>query len=157
MPEGKKVSESYTEQYHIVMSGDINGSGRLFGGRLLEWIDEISGIVAMRHCGGTVTTVAIDNLRFKSGAYLNNIVVLEGRVTYTGRTSMEVRVDTYIEGTDGMRRAINRAYISMVGMDENDRPTPVPPIILESKQQEAEYEAAKKRIQYRKQRSLEGF
>lgn len=157
MTKGKKVSDSFTEQYHIVMSGDINGSGRLFGGRLLAWIDEISGIVAMRHCGGTVTTVAIDNLRFKAGAYLNDVVVLEGRVTYTGRTSMEVRVDTYVEGHDGMRRPINRAYFSMVGMDDNDRPAPVPPIILENEQQEAEYEAAKKRIQYRKQRSQEGF
>ena len=75
MIKEKKVSESFTEQYHIVMSGDINGSGRLFGGKLLSWIDEIAGIVAMRHCGGTVTTVAIDNLRFKAGAYLNDVVV----------------------------------------------------------------------------------
>ena len=158
MIKEKKVSESFTEQYHIVMSGDINGSGRLFGGKLLSWIDEIAGIVAMRHCGGTVTTVAIDNLRFKAGAYLNDVVVLEGRVTYTGRTSMEVRVDTYIEGKkDGLRRPINRAYFSMVGMDENDKPTPVPTIVFENELQKLEWEAAKKRIEYRKKRREQGF
>ncbi len=157
MLNGKKVSDSFTEQYHIVMSGDINGSGRLFGGKLLSWIDETAGIVAMRHCGGTVTTISIDNLRFKAGAYLNDVVVLEGRVTYTGRTSMEVRVDTYIEGRDGLRRPINRAYFGMVGMDANDKPTPVPPIILETDLQKLEYELAKKRIELRKQRTQEGF
>lgn len=157
MIKERKVSDSFTEQYHIVMSGDINGAGRLFGGKLLAWIDETAGIVAMRHCRGTVTTVSIDNLRFKAGAYLNDVVVLEGRVTYTGRTSMEVRVDTYIEGRDGYRRAINRAYFSMVAMDENDKPTQVPAIVLETDLQRAEYEAAKKRIEYRKRRTQEGF
>ena len=91
----KKVSDSETHQLHVVIHPDINGFGRLFGGRLLEWIDEVAGATARRHCGRDATTVAIDNLYFKSGAYLNDIIVLIGKVTHVGHTSMEVRVDTY--------------------------------------------------------------
>ena len=93
----KKVSDSETHQLHVVIHPDINGFGRLFGGRLLEWIDEVAGATARRHCGRDATTVAIDNLYFKSGAYLNDIIVLIGKVTHVGHTSMEVRVDTYRE------------------------------------------------------------
>ena len=74
----KKVSDSETHQLHVVIHPDINGFGRLFGGRLLEWIDEVAGATARRHCGRDATTVAIDNLYFKSGAYLNDIIVLIG-------------------------------------------------------------------------------
>ena len=69
----KKVSDSRTEQLRVVIYPDINGFGRLFGGRLLAWIDEVAGATARRHCGYNATTVAIDNLYFKDGAYLNDI------------------------------------------------------------------------------------
>ena len=60
----KKVSDSETEQLRVVIYPDINGFGRLFGGRLLAWIDEVAGATARRHCGRDATTVAIDNLHF---------------------------------------------------------------------------------------------
>lgn len=59
--EAKKVSDSKTVQHRIVMPRDINGFGRLFGGQLLTWIDEVAGATARRHCGRDATTVAIDN------------------------------------------------------------------------------------------------
>ena len=93
----KRISESQTEQVQIVMPGDTNGYGRLFGGRLVEWIDIVAAVVARRHSGREVTTVSIDNLNFKAPAHSNETVVLIGRVTYAGRTSMEIRVDTYAE------------------------------------------------------------
>ena len=90
--EPKKVSDSLTEQMHVVIYPHINGFGRLFGGQLLQWIDEVAGATARRHCGHDATTAAIDNLQFKSGAFLNDVLILIGRVTYVGSTSMEVRV-----------------------------------------------------------------
>ena len=77
----KKVSASVTHQLHVVIHPDINGFRRLFGGRLLEWIDEVAGATARRHCGRDATTVAIDNLYFKSGAYLNDITASAARST----------------------------------------------------------------------------
>ena len=107
--EPKKVTDSLTEQIHVVIYPDINGFGRLFGGQLLKWIDEVAGATARRHCGNNATTAAIDNLQFKAGAFINDVLVLTGRVTYVGKTSMEVRVDTYKENPDGTRHPINRA------------------------------------------------
>lgn len=142
----RTVEYSRTEQTHIVQPADLNGGGRLFGGTLLKMIDEVAAIVAMRHCGfKTVTTAAIDNLVFKSGAYVNDLIVLIGYVIYTGKTSMEVRVDTYVERTDGMRYPINRAHIVLVALDEKNRPTAVPQLVLQNDIQREEFLQAQKR------------
>jgi len=153
----KKVSESATEIVRILLYSDINGFGRLFGGKLLSWIDEVAGATARRHCGCNVTTAAIDNLHFKSGAYINDMIVLVGKVTYVGTTSMEVRVDTYIEDSTGTRTPINRAYFVMVAMDENDKPTQVPPLILENDGEHMEWENPKKRRELTLLRKKEGY
>ena len=153
----KRVEDSMTETIHMVMPNHLNGANRLFGGILMQWIDETAGIVAMRHSQANVTTVAVDNLKFMKGAYQNDLVVVRGKVTYVGRTSMEVRVDTYVESLDGIRRPINRAYFVMVAIDENDRPKPVPKLIVETPQEIAEWETAELRTKMRKQRKTEGF
>lgn len=153
----KKVSESFTTNYHLLLNEDINGTGRLYGGRLLEWIDEMAGIVAMRHAGPPVTTAAIDNLQFKKAAFLNDIVVMTGKITHTGHTSMEIRVDTYVEKPDGMRYPINRAYLTVVAIDEDGHARPVPKLIVESESEIAEWEGAEKRIKNRKLRRKDGF
>ena len=54
---------------------------KAFGGQLMQWIDELAGIVSIRHAGGRITTASIDNLNFKAGAYLNDTIVLIGRIT----------------------------------------------------------------------------
>jgi len=144
--ENKTVNYSKTEQVHLIQPSHLNGGMRLFGGTLLNWIDEVAAIVAMRHAGvKTVTTAAIDHLEFKAGAYLNDLIVLIGYVIYTGKTSMEVRVDTYVESTDGMRRPINRANIVLVALDENNNPTPIPQLLLENDIQREEFMQAKLR------------
>lgn len=154
----RTVSYSKTEQVHLIQPSHLNGGNRLFGGALLNWIDEVAAIVAMRHAGvKTVTTAAIDQLEFKAGAYLNDLIVLVGYVVYTGKTSMEVRVDTYVENKEGVRKAINSAYFVMVALDENDKPVPVPQLIIETEEQKAEWESAKKRREIRSQRKVEGF
>ena len=153
----KKAEDSITEQQYLICPAHINHYGRLFGGQLLKWIDELAGIVAIRHCGGTVTTAAIDNLQFQAPAYTGDMIVLQGRVTYVGRTSMEIRVDTYRESLDGTRELINVAYIDMVSINCKGQPEEVPDLLLETEAQRQEYEAAKKRKQLRKQRRKEGF
>ena len=147
----RTVSYAKTEQVHLIQPAHLNGGMRLFGGSLLNWIDEVAAIVAMRHAGvKTVTTAAIDQLEFKAGAYLNDLIVLIGYVVYTGKTSMEVRVDTYVESTDGMRHPINRAYIVLVALDEKNRPTAVPQLVLENDIQKEEFAQAKKRKEQRR-------
>ena len=157
MRPSKKVSESMTEQQYLIRPVHMNHYNRLFGGELLRWIDELAGIVARRHCNANITTAAIDNLQFKAPVFAGQMLVLVGKVTYTGSTSMEVRVDTYTEDLDGIRRVINRAYFVMVAIDDNGKPIPVPEIIPETEEQKMEYEAGIKRREMRKQRRQEGF
>ena len=153
----KKVEDSLTEQQYLICPAHINHYGRLFGGQLLKWIDELAGIVAIRHCGATVTTAAIDNLQFQAPAYTGDMIVLRGMVTYVGRTSMEVRVDTYREALDGTREMINRAYIDMVCINCKGQPMEVPELCIETDAQRQEYEAARRRKALRKQRRQEGY
>ena len=154
----KHISDSVTEQIHLLKYEDINGEGRLFGGKLVSWIDEVAGTVAKRHSGTKVTTASIDNLQFKNAAYLDDLVVIIGHMTYVGRTSMEVRVDSYVEDINGFRHPINRAFLTLVALDDNQKPTPVPfGLIIENDIQQAEWDNARKRMELRRYRSDEAF
>jgi acyl-CoA hydrolase len=148
----KKVADSMTEQQYLICPAHINHYGRLFGGQLLYWIDELAGIVAIRHSGTIVTTAVIDNLQFRAPAYEGDMIVLQGQVTYVGRTSMEVRVDTFTESLNGSRQMINRAYIDMVAIDGDGKPVEVPGLIPETEEEKREYEAAAQRRAQRKER-----
>ena len=148
--EERKVSESMVETVHMVRPNHMNAAGRLFGGMLMQWLDEVAGMVAKRHTRSNVITASVDNLHFIHGAYQGEMVVIIGKVTYVGNSSMEVRVDTYVEHLeDGMRHPINRAYFTMVALDENDKPKRVPRLILETE--------AEKRKDMRTRRKREGF
>lgn len=157
MDRRKKVADSRTEQVYVIRSRHINPQGRLFGGCLLQWIDEMAGIVSRRHSGKLVTTATIDNLDFTAGAYQNDMIVLVGRVTYVGRTSMEIRVDTYVEDLEGVRKSINKAYIVMVAVDEDGRPVEVPGLLICSEEEQEEWRGGERRYQLRRQRRIEGF
>ena len=152
--EFKRISDSATENAKIVQSKDINGQNRLFGGRLMEWIDETAALAAMRHCGGLVTTCAVDQLVFEHGAMLNQVVVLKSRVTYVGNTSLEVKVDTFVEELEtGDHFSINHAYLVFVHIDDNGQPVPIRyGIKIESESEQAEWDNALIRSALRKER-----
>ena len=153
----KRVSDSITHHVEIIMPQHINGQRRLFGGVLMQWIDVVAAVTARRHSGCNVVTAAVDNLNFKPGANINDSLVLEGRVTYAGTTSMEVRVDTFVEKLDGEKKEINRAYFVMVALDEDKNPTKVPKLIIETDEEKEEFEAGRKRYELRKIRKKENY
>lgn len=157
MANKKTVVDSMTEQVYNIRPHQINAAGRLFGGALMSWIDELAAIVAMRHAQTHVTTAAIDNLNFKAGAYQGNMVVLRGRLTFVGSTSMEVQVETFTEALSGERKLINRAYLILVALDENQEPICVPKLTVETEEEIANWKAGEKRYALRKQRKIEGY
>ena len=130
--EVRTVDDSRVETVHIVRPNHLNGANRLFGGILMQWIDEVAGIVAKRHSMSNVTTASVDNLTFLHGAYQNDLVVIKGKMTWVGSTSMEVCVDTYVENNMGERNRINNAHFMMVALDENDNPVRVPRLKLQT-------------------------
>lgn len=141
----RRVSESRAMHTEIVMSAHVNGAGRLFGGQLMQWIDVLAGVVARRHAGMDVITASISSLEFKAPAHMNDTIEMIGQIVYAGRTSMEVRVDTYVESLSRRRTHVNRAYLTMVALGEDGLPAPVPALIPETDEDKSEYFAAEQR------------
>ncbi len=140
-----------TTAVQIVMPQHCNGYSkpRLFGGQIMAWIDVVGAVAARRYTQKAVTTVCIDNLTFLKPAYLNDTVVQEAQVTWTGHTSLEVRVDSMVERLDGSRELINRAYVVFVAIDDQDRPSSVPPFIPNTDEEKEEFEKAELRREIR--------
>ena len=151
-PEAKTVDESRVETVHIVRPNHLNGANRLFGGILMQWIDEVAGIVAKRHSMTNVTTASVDNLTFLHGAYQNEMIVIKGKITWVGSSSMEVCVDTYVENLSGQRDRINNAHFMMVALDENDKPVKVPKLILQTEDEKLAWAHGEERRRIRNQR-----
>lgn len=151
----KRVEDSKTETAHLIRPNHLNGANRLFGGTLMQWIDEVAAVVAKRHAGTNVTTASVDNLTFLKGAYQNDLVIIKGKVTWVGKTSMEICVDTYVENLNGERTQINNAHFMMIALDENDKPIRVPKLILETDDEKLAWEHGEERRKIRIKRKEE--
>ncbi len=140
-----------TSGVQIVLPQHCNGykKPRLFGGQIMAWIDIIGAVAARRFANRAVTTVCVDHLTFIAPAFLNDTVVQEAYVTWSGRTSMEVRVDSYVEQLNGERQMVNRAYAVFVALDDDDHPAPVPVFTPETEEEKQEYQAAQERRRIR--------
>ena len=134
------------------MPADVNCGFNLFGGILMQWIDVVAAVVARRHAGSEVLTAAVDHLEFIAPAHLNDIVTLKGRVTFVGRTSMEICVDTYVEhiGGEAERLHVNRAYLTMVALGADHKPHIVPSLDLQTDDERADFAAGQKRREARR-------
>ena len=157
MMNRKQVKDSLTEQVYIVRPQHANCYERLFGGMLMQWMDEMAGVVSRRHSGQEIVTAAVDNLNFKEAARIGDMVVLVGKVTHVGHTSMEIRVDVYIEKSSGLRRSINRAYFVMVAVNAKGEPMRVPELEIRTESEKAEWQGGEKRYDLRRLRRVEGY
>lgn len=155
--KNRRVEDSIVETVHIVRPNHLNGAERLFGGILMQWIDEVAALAAKRHTHRNVITASVDNLSFLKGAYQRDVIVIRGKVTYVGRTSMEVKVDSYVENIDGERILINRAFFTMVALNDHDKPVVVPELELVTEEERQEWEKAKLRREMRMRRKEEDF
>ncbi len=149
--EDKKACQAGAVGVQIVLPQHCNGyeRPRLFGGQIMSWIDIVGAVAARRFTGTNVTTVTVDNLVFLSPAHLNDTVVQEARVTWSGNTSLEVRVDSFVESLDGSRNLINRAYLVYVALGKDEKPVKIGKFVPVTDEEKAEYAAAEER---RKQR-----
>lgn len=154
----RSPADSRTIQTYLLMPGHLNAAGTLFGGQLLSWIDMLAGIVALRHADANVVTVAIDHLEFKQPARVGDVITLDGRVTWVGTSSMEIRIDTWRENKGGEKYLINTAFVVMVAVDDDTgRAHPVPGLQLTTEAEQREFAAGERRNQLRKQRKAEDY
>ncbi|MDD2533792.1 MAG: acyl-CoA thioesterase [Eubacteriales bacterium] len=138
-----------TTTVQIVMVSHVNGSNRLFGGQLMQWIDVTAAVEARRHAFSDVTTAAVDALEFLAPVFLNDLLVLQAEVTWTGKTSIEVRVETFREHLNGERVLVNRAYFLFVAVDNHGKPREVEPFVPRGPVQLREWDNAITRREHR--------
>jgi len=146
----KTVAASRVRMNELVMPNDTNPLGNLMGGRLLQWMDICSAISAQRHCNRNVVTVAVDSVEFLSAIQLGEVVVIEGEVTRTFTTSMEIAMNVWAENLrTGDRRLCTTSFYTFVSVDADGKPVPVPKIIPETDFEKERYEHAEERREIR--------
>ena len=149
----KCVAESRVVLSMMMNPEHANARGNVHGGVIMKLVDEAGGIAAMRHSRSPVVTVAIDSMTFDEPIFVGNYVTITAELTYTGRTSMEVRVSVDAEDPlSGTTVRTNAAYLVYVAIDDNGRPCPVPPLCLETAEERLWNQQAKERQIERKQR-----
>jgi acyl-CoA hydrolase len=130
---GKPPRLSHVEMTQVVLPGDANAHGNLFGGRLAQWIDVCAAVAAHRHAAANVVTANIDDLHFLAPVRVGDIVVLRSSVNYAGHTSMEVGVKVFSETPGNMRQHhMATAYLTFVAIDRRGKPCEVPPVAPET-------------------------
>src|SRR6476620_10881219 len=146
MRASKTVRESQHETSELMMPGDANNLGHVFGGVILSMMDKCAAIVAFRHSRKSVVTASIDRVDFREPIHLGDLVVMKASVNYVGRTSMEVGVRVEAEELmTGRRRHTNSCYLTFVAVDRAGRPIEVPGLIPETPDEVRRYDAAKER------------
>lgn len=149
----KTPSMSQVEMTELVLPNDTNTLGNLLGGRLMHWIDIAGAMAASRHSNKVVATVALDSLDFRHPARMGELVILKAKLTWVGRTSMEVTVSVYAENIkSGNIILTNKAFITFVALDDEGKPTPVPPLLPETPEEKKDYEEAELRRKERLKR-----
>jgi acyl-CoA hydrolase len=112
---------------------DANAAGNVHGGVLMRLCDEVAGIAAIRHSGRRAVTAGMDRMTFLHPVYVGHLVTVRASVNATWRTSMEVGVRLESEKVrTGDRLHTSTAYLTMVALDDEGRPTPVPPVAPET-------------------------
>ena len=151
--QGKAPSESAVETRYLVMPQQANPQGTAFGGAIVSWIDMVAAMAGQRHCGCEVVTAQIDTLVFRHPVHIGDQVVLRAAVNYVGHSSMEVGVQVTREDPyTGERIVATTAHLTLVALNKDQKPTPVPPLLPQTPDEKRRYERAKRRVQERKER-----
>ncbi|MFD0670233.1 acyl-CoA thioesterase [Cohnella sp. GCM10027633] len=156
--EAIPVSRSRSIMTELVFPTDTNHHGTMFGGTVMKYIDKISAIAAIRHCRKPVVTASTDSLDFVSPIRMGEAVELEAFVTWTHRSSMEVYVVVRAENLfTGERRVTVTAFSTFVALDEQGKPTPVPPVAPEREHERKLHDSAPERHALRMKRRKERY
>jgi acyl-CoA hydrolase len=140
---GSASAVTLTEQIDITGSNIL---GNVHGGTLMKLVDTAGGLAAMKHCGGPVVTVAMDEMTFLEPVYVGEVVTVKAMVNDTGTSSLEVGVRVEAESPrTGRRVHTSSAYLVYVALDRDGRPRPVPPVIAETEEERQRQREAKLR------------
>jgi acyl-CoA hydrolase len=152
----KIPSASAVEMTELVLPNDTNILGNLLGGRMMHWMDIAGAMAATRHSNKAVATIAVDSLDFRHPVRMGEIVTLKAKLTWVGRSSMEVLVRAYAENPKtGTIILTNKAYLTFVALDDQGNPTPVPRLNPQTDEERVDFREAEQRRKERIEKTKE--
>jgi acyl-CoA hydrolase len=150
--QGRSIAYSHSITRRVMGTLDANTYGNVHGGAIMRMVDEAAAIVAVRHARRPVVTARVERFDFLEPAYIGNVVTVDCAMNYVGRTSMEVGVEVAAEDLmTGEIRKVASSQLIYVALDENGRPTPVPPLVPADAQEEARMGRVRLRRMHAKQ------
>jgi acyl-CoA hydrolase len=139
----KPILASRIQLAQMMMPEHANTYGNVHGGWIMKLVDEAGALASTRHAAHRTVTVAIDQMIFRHPIHIGDLVLLNAEVTYAGRTSMEVEVNVIAENPiSGDQIHTNAAYLVYVALDDDGKPTQIPPLVAETLEEQARMEAA---------------
>ncbi|XP_027023029.1 cytosolic acyl coenzyme A thioester hydrolase isoform X1 [Tachysurus fulvidraco] len=153
LPE-RQTKEPYTVGFsqssliHLIGPSDCTLHGFVHGGVTMKLMDEVAGIVAVRHCKTNVVTASVDAINFHRKIEKGCVITVSGRMTFTSNKSMEIEVfvdaDQLANAEEGKYRAVT-AFFTYISLDKANKPLPVPPLKLEDEEEQKLFEEGKQR------------
>ena len=137
----------------VLMSPDMaNFSGNVHGGAILKQLDQVAYACAARYASQYVVTLSVDQVMFRQAIHVGELVTFLASVNYTGNTSMEIGVKVITEDIRAkVIRHANSCFFTMVAVDAEGKPTPIPPLAPETPDEIRRYQAAQVRRELRKE------
>ncbi|WP_337044022.1 acyl-CoA thioesterase [Emticicia sp. 17c] len=133
--KSKPVSHSRTTITELMIPSYANFGGKIHGGILLSLMDKVAYACASKHAGTYVVTVSVDGVNFLQPIEVGELVSLHASVNHVGRSSLVVGIRVVSENVKtGETKHTNTSYFTMVAKDDSGKPTEVPALVLESKE-----------------------
>ena len=144
---GKSVNHSQVIMSNVMLPQHANPSGNVHGGEIMKLIDSAAGVVAQRHARTNVVTARVDELEFLLPIRIGNVVTCYGKLTFVGKSSMEVSVTVTVEDVFKEDPAIIalKAFLTFVALDENGKPKQVPPLEIANEEERRLFEEGQQR------------
>ena len=156
MNRTKKVADSASHIARVMMPTDANLAGNVFGGTILKMIDEVSGLVAVRHCNSNVVTASIEHMDFLWPVHIGDLLSMDAKLSYVGRSSMEVIVRVTSENlVKGDSHYAGDSLVTLVALDRDGHPTEVPRLVFQSDEEKKLAAEGEARRKLREQRASE--
>jgi len=148
--QGKRIKESSILLAQVMNPQDANPAGNVHGGVIMKLIDTAAGSAAMKHSISNCVTASIDRLDFHNPVFIGDLVTLRAGLNFTGKSSMEVgvRVESQNLLTGEIRHTVS-AYMTFVALDKNGKPIVIPPLILETPEEQRRNREAQARREAR--------
>jgi len=156
MTQAKTVAQSRVEMAQIMEPTEANFLGKVFGGAILSKIDLCAYAASSKHSGRICVTASFDRVDFHEAINVGELVTMIGYVSYVGRTSLEVTIEIYAQNLlTSDKRHTNTARVTMVALDANGKPVPVPKLIPETRDEKIRYLEGKLRRELRPKHNAE--